>query len=130
SNAARSSDQFYEALELAEAGDVAAATAALDRVAAEGSGAYPALARFREAALLASEGRDAEAVAAYDALATAQSNSQLRDLALVLAGYLLVDSGNVDGVRQRVGGLAVDGHPLRGVAREALGLAHYQAGDS
>ena len=36
SNAARSSDQFYSALELAEGTDVAAAQAALDKVAAEG----------------------------------------------------------------------------------------------
>ena len=63
-------------------------------------------------------------------LATSESNSQLRDLALVLAGYLLVDSGDADAVRQRVGGLAVEGHPLRNAAREALGLAQFKAGDA
>jgi hypothetical protein len=128
-NAARSSDQFYAALERAEAGDVAAATAALDRVETEGSGAYPTLARFREAALLAREGNNAEALAAYDALVAAEANRHLRDLALVLAAYLLVDSGNVDAVRQRVGGLAVEGHSLRNAAREAIGLAQYRGGD-
>lgn len=130
SSAARSSDQFYAALELAEAGDTAGAVAALEQVQAEGSGGYPTLARFREAALLAQQGDTAEAIAAYDALATSESNSQLRDLALVLAGYLLVDSGDADAVRQRVGGLAVEGHPLRNAAREALGLAQFKAGDA
>jgi hypothetical protein len=129
SNAARSSEQFYAALELAEAGDVAAATAALDEVEAQGSGGYPTLARFREAAILANQGNDSEAVAAYDALATAETNSQLRDLALVLAAYLLVDTGDPDAVRQRVGGIAVEGHPMRNAAREALGLAQFQGGD-
>lgn len=129
SNAARSSEQFYAALELAEAGDVEAATTALDQVEAQGSGGYPTLARFREAALLASQGSDTEALAAYDALATAETNAQLRDLALVLAAHLLVDTGDADAVRQRIGGIAIAGHPLRNAAREALGLAEYRGGD-
>lgn len=129
SSAARSSEQFYAALELAEAGDTAGAVAALEQVEAEGSGGYPTLARFREAAILARQGEVDEAVAAYDALATAADNAQLRDLALVLAGYLLVDSGEADAVRQRVGGIAAEGHPLRNAAREALGLAQYRGGD-
>jgi hypothetical protein len=129
SNAARSSDQFYAALELAEAGDVAAAQAALNDVAAQGTGDYPTLARFRQASLLAKEGNTEAAVAAYDALATAQTNPRLRELALVFAGSLLVDSGDVAAVQQRVGGLAVEGHPMRNAAREAIGLAQYKAGD-
>src|SRR5688572_28680334 len=129
SNAARSSDQFYAALELAEAGDVAGAQAALNEVAAQGTGDYPTRARFRQASLLAKEGNTEAAIAAYDALATAQTNPRLRELALVLAGSLLVDSGDVAAVQQRVGGLAVEGHPMRNAAREAIGLAQYKAGD-
>src|SRR5690606_30784556 len=56
SNSARSSDQLYSALELAEGTDVAAAQQALTEVVAEGSGGYPSLARFRQAALLAADG--------------------------------------------------------------------------
>jgi hypothetical protein len=129
SNAARSSDQFYAALELAEAGDVAGAQEALNGVVAQGSGGYPTLARFRQASLLAREGNTQAAVAAYDALATAESNARLRELALVLAASLLVDSGDVAAVQQRVGALAVETHPMRNVAREAIGLAQYKAGD-
>ncbi len=129
SNAARSSDQFYAALELAEAGDVAGAQAALNDVTAQGSGNYPTLARFRQAGLLAKDGKRAEAIAAYDALATAETNQRLRDLALTLAGSLLVDDGDVAAVTQRVGGLAVEGNPMRNAARESIGLAQYKAGD-
>src|SRR5690606_32388121 len=65
SNSARSSDQFYNALSLSEGTDVAAAQQALDDLQATGTGAYPMLARFREAALLVKDGKTAEATAAY-----------------------------------------------------------------
>lgn len=129
STAARSSDQYYEALDLAGAGDTAAALAALDATVAEGTGAYPVLARFAQAGLLAAEGRADEALAAYDALAAADTNPRLRELALVLGATLLVDGGDVDGVRARVGGLIDAGNPMRNAARELLGLAQYRAGD-
>ncbi|MDB5507226.1 MAG: hypothetical protein JWR75_1864 [Devosia sp.] len=129
SNAARSSDQFYAAMDLADGADPAAAHAALEDVIATGSGGYPTLARFKAAALLAKEGKPAEAVAAYDALATSESNPRLRELALVLAGNILVDSGTPADVETRVGTLAVPGNALSNSAREALGLAWYKAGD-
>src|SRR5690606_16752011 len=40
-----------------------------------------------------------------------------------------VDGGDVAAVRQRVGGLASPENPMRNAAREAIGLAQYQAGD-
>ena len=128
SNSARSSDQFYAAAQLADGNDLAAAQQALDQVIAEGSGAYPALARFREASLLAQQGKTDEAVAAYDALATNQSSTHLRELALVMGANLLVDSGDVQAVEQRVAGSIVPESPMRNVAREVLGLAQYKAG--
>ncbi len=129
SNAARSSDQFYAALELAEGGDVAGAEVALEAVETSGSGNYPLLARFREAGLLGREGKTAEAVAAYDELANSDTLPRLRELALVLAANLLVDGGDVAAVEQRVQGLAVPENPLRNAAFEAIGLAQYKAGD-
>lgn len=129
SNAARSSDQFYGALELAETGDIAGAQTALNAVVVDGTGGYPTLARFRQASLLARDGKPAEAIAAYDALATSETNPRLREMALVLAAYLLVDGGDVAAVLQRVGGLASPENPLRNAAREAIGLTQYKAGD-
>jgi hypothetical protein len=127
--AARSSDQFYAALDAAGKNDLAAAQKALDEVIASGSGDYPTLARFREAALLAQQGDTQGAVAAYDALANAQSNPHLRELALLFAANLLVDNGDVAAVEQRVGGLGGPDNPMRNAAREAIGLTQYKAGD-
>jgi hypothetical protein len=128
-NAAASSDELYEAFDLIQGGDLPAATAQLDAVIANGSGSYPVLAEFRKAGVMAREGKTAEAVAAYDDLANTQSNARLRELALVLAGTLLVDTGTLADVEARVGTIAAEGNPLRNAAREALGLAQYKAGD-
>jgi hypothetical protein len=129
SNATHSSDELFAALKLSDGGDIAGAHAALDKLAADGSGDYPTLARFKPAALLAREGKTADAQAAYDALATAQSNAQLRSLALLFAANLLVDKGDVAGVKSRVQGLLAPNDPLRSAAEEAIGLAQYKSGD-
>ena len=126
---AKSSDQFYTAMELVADGDIEAAQTALNQTIATGSGEYPTLARFAQASLLAKEGKLDEAVAAYDALANTQSNTRMREMALLLGASVLVDSGDVAGVNSRVTGLISPENVLRNVAREALGLAHYAAGD-
>lgn len=128
-NAAQSSDELYAAFELIDGGDLTAAQTQLDTLIDDGSGNYPALAQFRKAGVLAREGKTAEAVAAYDALANSQSNARLRELALVLGGTLMVDAGTLTDVESRVGSIAVEGNALRNAAREALGLAQYKAGD-
>lgn len=125
---AKSSDQFYAATALADGADLAAAKTALDAVIAQGSGGYPMLAQFREAALLAQQGKIDEAVAAYDGLSSSLSNTHLREMALILAGNLLIDKGDVAAVEQRVGGSIQPSSPLRNAAREVLGLAQYKAG--
>lgn len=127
-NAAKSSDQFYAAAQIAEGTDIEAAKKALDDIIATGSGAYPALAQFREASLLAQNGQTEEAVAAYDLLATSLGNTHLREVALVMAGNLLIDNGDVAAVEQRVGGSITPDSPMRNAAREVLGLAQYKAG--
>jgi hypothetical protein len=129
SQSSRSSEQLYTALDAADRGDMEAARTALDLVAAEGSGAYPVLAEFRKAALLADEGDTAGAVAAYDALANAQSNPRLRELAMILAANILVDTGTLADVEARIGTLATQESPLRRAANELMGLAQYKAGD-
>jgi hypothetical protein len=126
--AAKSSDQFYAATKIADGTDLDAAKKALDGVIAQGSGGYPMLAQFREAALLAQNGKIDEAVAAYDGLATSLNDTHLRELALVLAGNLLIDKGDVAAVEQRVGGLITPASPMRNAAREVMGLVQYKAG--
>lgn len=124
-----SSDAFYEALTLADGSDAAAAQAALEKLATTGWSGYQTLARFRAAALLGQQGKADEAVAAYDSLATTQTNPKLRSVALVLGAYLAVDKGDVAAIEQRVGGLVEPTNPMRNAAREAIGLAKYKAGD-
>jgi hypothetical protein len=126
--AAKSSDQFYAATKIADGTDLAAAKKALDDVIAQGSGGYPMLAQFREAALLSQNGKIDEAVAAYDGLSTSLNDTHLRELALVLAGNLLIDKGDVAAVEQRVGGLITPASPMRNAAREVMGLVQYKAG--
>jgi hypothetical protein len=129
SQSSQSSEQLYTALDAAEAGDLAGAQTQLDTVAANGSGGYPVLAEFRRAALLAEQGDSAGAVAAYDALANSQSNPRLRELALLLAGQVMVDNGTLADVESRLGTLATDDGKMRNAARELLGLAQYKAGN-
>lgn len=129
SQSARSSEQLYTALDAADRGDLEAARTALDVVAAEGSGAYPVLAEFRRAALLADEGDTSGAIAAYDALANSQSNPRLRELSMLLAANILVDTGTLSDVEARIGTLTTEDSPLRRAANELLGLAQYKAGD-
>lgn len=128
-NSARSSDLLYAAFTSAEAGDTVAAQEALNVTIEQGSGQYPLLAQFRQAALLLEDGKTQEAVAAYDALSTTAEDKRLRELAFVLAAQALVDSGDVAGIEARVGGILSSEGALQGTAREALGLAQYKAGD-
>lgn len=129
SQSAAASDKFYVALEIADGTDVAAAQKAFADVEANSPAGYATLARFRQAGLLAKDGKTDEAIAAYDALATSESNQQIKALALVFAANLFVDKGDVPAVEQRVLGLAVPGNPMRNAARETLGLAQFKAGN-
>ena len=129
SQASAASDKFYAALEIADGADVAAAEQAFADVEATSPAGYATLARFRQAGLLAKAGKTTEAIAAYDAIANAETNQQLKALALVFAANLFVDAGDVAAVQQRVQGLAVAGEPMRNAARETIGLAQYKAGD-
>lgn len=129
SQSATASEALYSAFDAAEAGDLEQAQTQLEALAADGSGGYPALAEFRQAALLAEQGDTAGAVAAYDGLANTQSNTRLRELSLLLAANILVDSGTLADVEARIGTLASEDNQMRRVARELLGLAQYKAGD-
>jgi hypothetical protein len=124
----RASDEFYAALKLSDGGDLAGADAALDKIVAQGGG-YATLARFKEASLLAKQGKPADAVAAYDAIAGDETNARLRELALVMAANILVDTGSLADVESRVSSMVSTGSPMRNAAREAVGLAQYKAGD-
>ncbi|NDV85924.1 tetratricopeptide repeat protein [Aurantimonas aggregata] len=125
-----SGDRYLVALDLAAAGQPDEAVAALEALIADGHGAYPDLARMRIGSVRVAQGQPQEAVAAFDAVAADSGAPQpIRDMAAVRAAYVLVDSGTVDDVRERVERLTGDSEPLRFPAREAVALAAWKAGD-
>ncbi|MCE7030900.1 tetratricopeptide repeat protein [Jiella avicenniae] len=124
-------DRYAAAMRLADEGKSEDAIEALQDIAGNGVGAYPALARLSIGGIEAKAGRPEEAVAAYDAVANdSDVPGGLRDMAAIRAAYVLVDSGSLDDVRQRVERLSGDSDPLRFPAREAIALAAWKAGDA
>jgi hypothetical protein len=128
--ASQTGDRFVAALELATAGKHEEAIAALEAIAADGSGSYPVLARFRVASEKAAAGDAKGAVADFDAIVSTPSLSPLvRDMARLRAALILVDTAPVADLEARIGQLAAVGNPWRHSAREILGLAAWRTGD-
>ena len=130
SRASKSGDQFASALKLAAEGKNDEAMTALSALETSGHGAYPVLAKFRSATLLAQKGDAAGAIAAFTAIGNDSSAPQVfRDTAKVRAAFLLVDTGTYEQVSAQAEALSSDGQAMRNSAREALGLAAYKAGN-
>lgn len=128
--AAAFGDAYLEALALSEAGDHDAAIAELERISAEGSGQYPALARLRIAGEMAEKGDKKAAIAAFDAIAGDDDFREVfRDIARLRAGLLAVDLADYATVKTRLAPLAEAGGAFRHSAREALGIAAIKAGE-
>jgi hypothetical protein len=127
SQSAQWSDKFYAAMQTAQY-DPANADKALADLISQTGGGYPLLGKFRQAALLSEQGKPDDAIAAYDVIASTETNAHIRELALLLAANLLIDKGDVDAVQQRVTGLLLAESPLRNAAREVMGLVQYKAG--
>jgi len=125
-----SGDRFVAALDLADSGKTAESIAALQDITTDGTGAYPALARFAIASQKADGGDATGAVADFDAIAARGDIPQdMRNMARLRAAMILVDSATVAEVTRRVGDLAAVGNPWRNNAREVLALAAWHAGD-
>jgi hypothetical protein len=134
--------QWYEAKKAAEAGaafDAAAllseqgqhkeAESAFAKIAADGTASYRMLAKLREAASLAHQDAKA-AVAIYDAVAADRGLDQMqRDLAMMRAAFLLVDTATYDELRTRIESLTAESRPFRHSARNLLALAAWRAGN-
>lgn len=128
--AADAGDAFMAAVTLAQDGKQDEALAAFEKLEGQDSKSYQALALMRGASELAKTGNVDEAVKKFDAIAAdASAEENLRSIARIRAAMLLVDSGSVSDVESRVAPLSAPGAPYRASAREALGLAHFKAGD-
>jgi hypothetical protein len=127
--AAEAGAAFDAALTLSESGKHQDAEAALDKIAADSPSGYRTLARFREAAELATRDRQA-AVKTYDALAAdGRIGRTLQDLAAVRAGLLLVDTAPLNELQTRLESLTAAERPFRHTARELLALAAWRTGE-
>jgi hypothetical protein len=127
--AAEAGSAFEAAVTLAGEGKHAEADAAFGKIAVEGTSGYRSLARMRQAAEIAQTDAKA-AIAVYEKIAVDGSvGTDLRDLAGVRAGELLIDAGSFSDARARLEPLAGEGRPYRYTARELLALSAWRAGD-
>lgn len=127
----RIGDRFLQALDLANDTTAGKAIEKLDEVERSDFGAYPSLAAMRLASIKKAQGDSRGALQAFDQIAADPSTPViLQKIAKVRAAYILVDTGSVQDVEQRVKDLATDIDPLRLSAREAIGLAEWKAGNS
>ena len=123
-------DRFLAAIRLLEDEKRDEALVELRRIETEGNDTYRTLARMRIATELAENDEAAEAVALYDTVADdPDADAEQRALARIRAAIILVDTGSLADVEQRMTPLAGPGAPYRHSARELLGLAYYRAGD-
>jgi hypothetical protein len=128
--AAEAGAAFEAAITLGDQGKHAEAEAAFSKIAQDSATNYRTLALVRAAAELAQTDPKG-AVAAYDKIATnASVGADLRDLAGLRSGSLLIDSGAFTEASQRLEPLAGPDHTFRHTARELLALAAWRANDT
>ena len=118
---------FFQAAKLAGAGK---SDDALKQFATIGHPGYGVLAKLREAAVLAAQGKAENAVKIYDSVAAdPRADGALRDLARIRAGYVLAETLKPDELAARVGSFDQPGNPWRHAAREIIGISAWRTGD-
>jgi len=127
--AAKFGNAFQEAVALADEHKPAEAEAAFNKIAADGTSGYRALARLRAAAEAGKRDPQA-AVKLYDGIAADTSlDVAERDVAHIRAAGLLVDTMPYAELRPRLEPLAVNGRTFRHAARELLSLSAFRSND-
>ncbi len=130
--AAQTTGQRYEdALALASEGKEGSAAKEFEKLAADGTGGYPSLARLQLAGALLKEGKKAEALVAYEALAKdANADEMLRSYAALQTAALRLGAADFTEMQNWLNPLMGDDSPWRYSARELMGLAAFKAGKS
>jgi hypothetical protein len=128
-NASEFGAAFEAAVALSTDGKSAEAEAAFGKIAANGTPGYRPLASLRQAAELAKHDAKA-AIAAYEKIASDNGVAvELRDLAGLRAGTLLIDAGPASDARAQLEPLTGDKRPYRHLARELLAVSAWKDGD-
>ncbi len=103
---------------------------AVKQFAAISHAGYGMLAKLREANALAAQGKPADAVKIYDAIAAdGAADPALRDLARIRAALALADTALPADLAARLKAFDAAGNPWRHVAREAMAAALWRTKD-
>ena len=120
---------YAAALKLTENNKTDEATKAFEAIAQAGPSGYAALAKLHLAGALAKAGKTAEAVAAYQALASdASTDSLLKNYAELQVASLKLGEADFTEQQNRLTPLAGEDGTFKITARELLGLSAFKAG--
>jgi hypothetical protein len=121
--------RYEDALLLANEKKDGSAEKEFEKIAGDGMGGYRALAQLQLAGAQYKQGKKAEAIASYEALAADNSaDDMLRGFARLQAAGLRMGEADFTDIENRLTPLMADDSPWRYSARELLGLAAYKAG--
>lgn len=121
--------QFNAAVELANQNKREEAVKAFQHIAETGPHGYASLAKLHIAGAYVKDGKTAEAVAAFDALASDPSVDQLlKNFAQLQAASLRMDQADFTEMQNRLNSLTGESSPYKVSARELLGFAAFKAG--
>lgn len=130
SKADRASVAYQRGLESIEASNLVGADAAFTEAAAEGNGAYKALALQHRAGIAIQRNDIPGAVSLFDQAAKASRDPLIADGAALKAAWLVMDTEGLPAVQARLEPLTKEGRPFRAFAREALAMAQLQHGQT
>ena len=121
-------DQYINALQSADDGEIEDAEKALSELSVDAPGGYSDMARLRAASIKA-QNDDAEgALKAFTEIAKDGGVAPVfQNAARIQAGYILVDNADFAEVEKQLSGLAANDNAWRHSARELIGLAAYKA---
>jgi hypothetical protein len=123
--------RYEEALLLLNDKKEGSAEKEFEKIAVDGSGGYRALAQLQLAGAQSKQGKKAEAMATYEALANDNAaDAMLREFARLQMAGLRLGEADFTEMENRLTPLMADDSPWRYSARELLGLAAYKAGRS
>jgi len=122
------STAFIAAQKMFRESDLDGAEKEFARLSDRGPQIYRLMAQMESAALKAEEGELEEALAEYDAVAAAARNDIVRDTARLRAAYIFADTGDFEGLQQRLQPLIDAEGPFSYLARELLAVEAWTEG--
>lgn len=123
--------KFEAAMLLSEQDKTDDALKAFDEIAKTGPKGYASLAKLHVAGAQAKTGKEAEALATYEALANeAGADPLLKSFAQLQAAALRMGQADFTEMQNRLTPLTGDASPFKISAREMLGFAAYKAGNT